>query len=329
MKCIIPVILLLLIPAQGVPAAEETPDGQAVEITVTAQLLQLSGYTQYEMDWRGMTDTGLVVLGSRLEFPVDVTMAGCQVRLLMTTKGGNVWWLQGSVFANLDDPEKVMKDTDWSKVRSNLVMDDSYTESPVEMKSILMTLEGGRRLLQRGHVNLSVWGGLRYQHIKQDITGWDGWYLDSNLVRHDWRGTLHGIVYKVTHIQPHLGLLADVASNGDISLELRVAYAPVITSDYDDHVLRNKIAEASLTGHGFISGARIRWSFSNGPGLRPTLELSGDYIYLHASGSQEQTWYGDDPMTPEDDDTGYKVSGVTHEISSQQVSIGLSLGLVF
>ncbi|MFH1372993.1 MAG: hypothetical protein ABII79_04280 [bacterium] len=328
MKLIMPVILLLLIPAHGVPAAGETPDGQVVEITVAAQLLQLSGYTQYEMDLRGMTDTGLAVLGSRLEFPVDVAMAGCRIRFQMTTKGGNVWWLEGSVFASLDNPGKVMKDTDWSKRLPNRAIDDFYTESPVEMKSILMTLEGGRRLLQRGYVNLSAWGGLRYQHIHQDINGWDGWYLDSNLVRYDWRGTLHGIVYKVTHIQPHLGLLADIAPDGDISLELRAAYAPVITSDFDDHVLRNKIAESSLIGHGVLSGVKLRFLLCPSR-HRPTLELTGDYLYLHASGDQQQTWYGDDPMTPGVDDTGRKVTGIPHEISSRQASIGVSLGLVF
>ncbi len=328
MKRIIPVILLLLIPTHGVPAVGETPDVQAVEITVTAQLLQLSGYTQYEMDYRGWFDGGPVVVGSRLEFPVDVAMAGCRVRFQMTTKGGNVWWLQGGLFANLDDPEKVMKDTDWMNVTRYRVVDVSYTESPAKMKSVLLTLEGGRRLFSWKHLDLSVCVGLRYQHIHQDLNGWNGWYLDTNLVRQEQSGTLHGIVYKVTHIQPHVGLLAEVAPDRDISLELKAAYSPVRTSDYDDHVLRKKIAEASLTGHGFISGARIRWCLSNGTGLRPILELSGDYIYLHASGDQVQHWYGNDPATPYDD-TQLEISGIPHEISSQQASFGVSLGLVF
>lgn len=300
-----------------------------VKFTVTPQLSQDFGLTEYIMDIAVDTDTGLAVLGSKLEFPLDAVSAGVKFRVQPRGDGMDAWWVEGGVVTNIDSPDKVMKDTDWAKKRTNLVVDDSYTESRVEMSSILLTIEATRRILHRENINLAVWAGFRYHRIEQDIIGWDGWFIDSNLVLHKQSGTEQGMLYRITYKLPYIGFLSDVEYDRRISLELKAAYTPVFVSDYDNHLLRNKDATASISGHGFLSGVKLQCRMGDTGTRQPFFELAGEFVYLHASGSQTQRWYGDDPITPDKDETGSVARGIPHEINSRQVSVGLRVGLGF
>ncbi len=300
-----------------------------VKFTLAPQVSQSFGYTEYIMDLVGHSDTGLVVLGSKLEFPLDVLLVGAKFRMRSIGDSLGAWWIEGAAFTNVDDPERVMKDTDWTKKRANLVLDDSYTESRAQMSSILLTIEAARCVVQRENVSLAAWAGFRYHRIEQDITGWEGWYIDSLLVLHRRSGTKQGIFYRVTYKLPHVGLLSEIKYHRRISLELKAAYALVLASDFDDHLLRHKDATASMTGHGILSGANIRCRLPVSGKVQPFFELVAGFAYLHASGSQTQTWYGDDPITPDVDDTGTIRSGIPHEVTSRQAYLGLKVGLGF
>ncbi len=297
--------------------------------TLDPSVSQNFGYTEYVMDIVTYSDTGLVVLGSKLEFPLDVVMAGVRFGMQPMEDSTDAWRVEGGIFTNIDDPDKIMKDTDWKKKRTNLVVDDSYTESRTEMTSLLLTLEATKCVIHRPNVDLALWAGFRYHRVNQDIFGWDGWSIDSNLVMHKQSGAEKGISYRVTYKLPHIGLRSNIRYGQWASVEIKAAYAPVFVSDHDDHLLRHKIGTSSISGNGIISGASIHVSPTSTTTPKLLFCVVSNFAYFHASGSQKQSWYGDDPITPDKDDTGTVVPGIPHEINSLQVSVGLEVGLTF
>ncbi len=300
-----------------------------VKFTLDPQLSHNFGYTEYIMDISFPTVEGNYVLKSELEFPLDVIMAGAKVGLHSTADKLYAWSVKGGYFTNLNDPGGVMKDHDWTTVRPNVVEKFSFTESPSEMSSTLLLFEGTLRVLHRKRFDLALWGGFRYQKIKQDIIGYKGWQLDTNLIRHDISGTERAVVYRVTYKSPHVGLRANIKLGARASLGARAAFAPVWASDFDDHLLRKKTATADITGSGIISGANLDVNLASKSSLKPFVTLVSDLVYFHASGNQTQSWYGDDPATPTEDDTGTVLSGIPHEINTLQINVGLRVGLTF
>lgn len=301
-----------------------------VKFTVAPQLSQNFGLTEYIMDISLPYNEGIYVLKSQLEFPLDVVMAGAAVGLHSTRETLYTWSIEGSYFTNIDNPGGVMKDHDWETDTATWRVEKfSYTESRAEMKSTLITVEGYLRVLQRQRFGLDLWGGFRYQKIEQDIIGYDGWQIDTNGVRHTVSGIEKGIYYKVTYKSPHLGLRSNIRLRHHTVISAKAAFALMWASDFDDHLLRNKTATADITGKGFISGVSISHQMPRTGKIQPFFELASEFVYLHASGNQTQRWYGDDPITPDDDDTGTILSGIPHEINSRQVSVGLRVGLGF
>jgi len=283
-----------------------------VKLSVAPQISHNFGYTEYIMDISILTDSGLFELKSELEFPLDVVMAGVTVGLYSNAEALYAWSIEGGYFINLDDPGGVMKDHDWmTLVWGQEAEKFSYTESRVEMKSTLVTAEASLRVAHGRSFDLDLWGGFRYQKIEQDVIGYDGWQLDTNLVRHELSGTEPAIFYRVVYKSPHFGLRSNIRLGRHTSIGAKAAFALVWTSDYDDHLLRFKDAAADITGRGFISGLSLRHRLPYISGrAQPFFELVGGFIYFHASGSQTQYWYGDDPVT-EDNDTGTIISGVS------------------
>jgi hypothetical protein len=313
-----------------------------VKFTVIPQLSQSFGLTEYIMDIADPQEEGIYVLKSQLEFPLDVAMAGVTVGVHSTRDTLYAWSLEGGYFLNIEDPGGIMKDHDWETVWRVIGTDTvtywgevekfSYTESRAEMKSALITVEGYLRVFQKRRFDIDLWGGFRYQKIEQNIIGYKGWQLkrDSSVARVVYvSSTDSAAYYRVTFNTPYVGLRSNIRLNPNTSLSAKTAFALVWASDFDDHLLRNKIATADITGKGFISGVSLRHQMPHNGKIQPFFELVGEFVYLHASGSQTQSWYGDDPASPDYDDTGVVRSGIPHEINNRQASVGLRVGLGF
>ncbi len=106
----------------------------------------------------------------------------------------------------------------------------------------------------------------------------------------------------------------------------RIAYTRAIISDHDDHLLRFKITESDINGNGLLADFGLRMDFGPTPSKGFFVEFNGDLTYIKASGTSTQSWYGDDPLS-EEDDTGQILTGIPHEISTTQFRIGLVLGM--
>ena len=111
---------------------------------------------------------------------------------------------------------------------------------------------------------------------------------------------------------------------------LSASVGPVFVSDYDNHLLRYKDAEADGTGYGITAEYKGKFLLSHvSANQRFYFGLHTKLTYMNVSGEQTQSWYGDDPATEDYDDTGLKLSKIPHDFSSIQLHLGFHLTMTF
>lgn len=319
-------------------------------ISIAPTLGSSFGKTEYIMDiQQTLTDeSGNIIvddngqpvvwrLKSQLEFPLDVIMGGATVRFELASDPDFLWF-EGGIYTNLEDPGGDLKDSDWEGVTSILDFTQfSYTESEAKMDGLMLNFEGGLRLFNPGKTSISALAGFRYFKIQQDVVGYDGWFRTFNENTLTYSDEIFpqsgsGLVgyYEVTYRQLQLGLVISTQLQPNLTGRIKAAYSPVWFEDYDDHILRNKEAVADGDGNGFIGLASLRYDFDSGGGpLKPFLDAGVEYVLISTSGLQTQSWYGDDPASPDVDDTGLSIGGIPHEVNLNQLNLRLMIGLAF
>lgn len=286
------------------------------------------GNSTYELRAAYYEDDVLKSIKSKLEFPLDVFLVGAEFRAMHWCNDRPKWEVMAGMYASISDPSSVMKDFDWIKDENTPYRKFSYTESDVKMSSTIMRVEASYWLLRWGHFDFAVTAGYRYQHVKQDLIGYDGWQIRDNGDSVTISGIERGIFYTISYNLPSAGVRALYTTDGHFRLDLLAAYVQVFASDYDDHLLRNKVGVADVVGAGVNGRVSARRYLSESGRTKPYIELCADLLYLDATGDQTQTWYGDDPASPEDD-TGSVASGIPHDVTGLQVKLALRFGLSF
>jgi hypothetical protein len=109
--------------------------------------------------------------------------------------------------------------------------------------------------------------------------------------------------------------------------DTKLTYLQVFASDYDDHLLRNKISVADVYGGGGSLRSEFTIHSDKRGAAQPLVALYLEVLYLKATGDQTQTWYGDDPASPNEDDTGQQISGIPHDVESLQINVGIRIGI--
>jgi hypothetical protein len=340
---IIAFILSMVIPCCsifGQTKAEETrpsSDRSKAVLRIAPMIRQSLGKTEYELELFGVDSLlNPVRLRSKLEFPLDAVMLGGKMSIGQDSKGKRDWSIELGIFTDLNDPGDMMKDHDWYTGPTDVGYFDgkfSYTESRTEMTHTVIAIKGEKRITSSQKFALHGFAGYRYQKISQDIIGYEGWQID---IFHDpsftpvYGGddTIKAMLYEVTYKGPFFGVEYGYHLAPSVSFNIEAAIVATSASDYDNHLLRNKDAEAEGSGIGFLSSFSLEldpWT-ATGSG-RPFFEIEGELFTVNISTRQVQKWYGDDPIS-EDDDTG-KEYNIPHDISSTQFNLGVRLGLAF
>ncbi len=301
-----------------------------------------TGETEYVMDIYGIDpDLGVVRLKSQLEFPLDGPMIGWTVAVRFgNTRDGIApeWFGSVGYWQNTEHPDEKMVDSDWSNLYTGTYSKFSHTESSAKMHNRLFTFEVGREMFARSIYGISLFVGLRYQEIEQDIIGVNGWQtfngIDTAYIAEP--DTL-AIRYDVTYLTPHVGLGFGLNVGHRLLLNFNGSIAFVSASDEDDHVLRTKVSTADVSGLGGLGDLKATYKLFGGttePGL--FLSLTGNFAYLHADGTQTQFWYGDadrtlDPETGQIEPipAGTTIAGIPHDITTTQFHFGLDIGYSF
>jgi len=336
------ILIVLLVPAVG--GAQETQPSQTyseplrTEFTAASSTRFSFGKTEYVMDINQLDSDGArYLLKSQLEFPLDVPLFGAEFTLDLLRGQQRTWQFSLGIWTNLTDPNGTMYDSDWSNLETDTYEMFSYTESDAEMSSVLLHARAGRVIHHTPATDVLLYGGLHFQNINQDVIGFKGWQLDELANRYYFDiENVKGIEYEVTYLMPHAGLAIAQTFTPSITAGAHAAYAAVFVSDFDDHVLRYKTAEADITGNGLLAGLDFTVDIGRNRGRQTFISFTGDLILVRASGAQTQTWYEDelgfDPDTGETVvrvEKGTTLTGLPHDINTTQFHAGLMFGVRF
>ena len=307
--------------------------GDGLDFAVSARAKKMSGYTKYRMTISGWYDYSgslvLINLASELEFPLDVYMTDATFTMGGTFMKERRWTLGVTIGADMQDPRGRMKDSDWLQI-PEYGFDHKiiYSESGAALKAAYLDIFGGVGLWPQSSLRLDVLIGYRRQKLTYDIFGLDGWSLDENLnpITFSAFAGEQVLAYRITYSMPYLGIAPAVDIMPSLRADGNISFSPLVTSrDHDDHVLRMKELDGECTGTMFSADAGLAYTIGGPAGrLRWVIGLGYEYMYISASGTETQRWYGDDPSS-EGDETGATLSGLRHKVTSRQNGIHLNL----
>ncbi len=300
------------------------------------------GTTAYDL--RLVTPATGEGVASRLVFPLGTLGTGIRLQAAESREDRLRWILRAGLETNLLGTSGRMKDYDWYTQVGYADLPFSYTESQVRMGSLLASIQADRLLADWGPLDVYASFGYRYQHIHQEIVGYTGWQIAYDTPSGTSpaaagaavgyqvvpvSGSEQALTYRIDYHIPSAGLAARLAPLPRLGLALSAAFLLPYARDVDDHLLRNTLSVGRGIGYGYRLGAELRFRLSGPPDRRSTyLVIDGGLTGLLIPGTQTQSWYGDDPTTPEND-TGTTFTGLPHRISSTQGTLRLSLGFGF
>lgn len=299
------------------------------------------GSTEYELNLNFLTyDPDSIVISrqiiSILDFPLDRFIVGGEIEINSNDTCKNFWYIKLAGTINLTNPNESMTDTDWDKVLGRFDTKFSYTESNAELTGINLRFEAGRKMFKFWGLNIGMLVGINYQNLKFDINDFYGWqkpfdtinfvYTDSLLLG----ANIPALTYDIIYVNPYVGLIAHNKLSKNSTLNLKAALQSVLVKDEDDHLLRFKLSTSSGSGIGFLGGfdLKLKLEDSNSK-LQPFVKLTGEFNIMKVETNQKQEWYGDDPATPNLDDTGEVSDNLPHIIRSKQITAGIQIGLSF
>lgn len=295
---------------------------------------KMSGYTKFHIqgtDYYPPIGSD-VKWESELEFPLDVFLVGAGMSLKESFKTGERWGVNLGAAKSINHPSDCMKDSDWiGAPEYNLREKISFTESDAELKALFICLEGRFALATHPAFTLELLGGYEYRDFSFEIFGVRGWQgFQEKIVYFDTLQGVNVLDYQVRYHILYVGLATGLQILPKLSLEARGAYSPYVKAkDHDDHILRHKTFDGDCNGWGLKAGADLRWIvFKTSGKSNWFMGLGFDLMKIDADGAQDQSWYGDDPVS-EEDDTGKKLTGIKEEVTSKQTTIHAQIGYQF
>jgi hypothetical protein len=285
---------------------------------------RLAGDTHYEMNARSENpaEPGEIVdIRSRLEFPLDLTLLGLEVEWQPGVAEPSGWSLTGGVHTNVSDPSSRMTDEDWVGSRQL-----AHTESDGDLRLVLVTAGTEYRLRESDRSSVSLLLDMEYERIEQHLVGFEGWQgsLFSD-TQYPVSGTAPVVNYAVNYASAQAGADFTYMFRSYYQVSARATAGPAYAWDYDDHLLRGRLAEGSGWGVAVNSrlGIEMLPGFLNADWL--TASLMGGVSFRHVEGEADQRWYREGEDMPE----GTVIEGLPHELESLQYGVTLSIGACF
>jgi hypothetical protein len=304
----------------------------SVKLTLKPSVGMMSGYTKYVMDIRGQFESGEIgSIKSELEFPLDVTVVGFQFGIGPAPHIHNDWGIDVSYATSQGDPSGLMLDSDWMYDPSpgGINGQFSYTESHTSMDATFWSIQARKSIHWQESFAIGVTAEYRHQKIYQEVLDLAGWQKDGSGQLYE--VTYDGLAgtYEVKYNLIAGGFYSTIQIGGRGSFSTRLLGARVSSSDTDNHVLRNKRSNSHGTGAAIIGGATARVNLrSRTARIVPFVQAEGEFLSLSVRTSELQYWYGDDPVT-EEDDTGSSLDAIPHHLTSRQYQLRLALGISF
>ncbi|MEW6686484.1 MAG: hypothetical protein AB1393_09825 [Candidatus Edwardsbacteria bacterium] len=207
----------------------------------------------------------------------------------------------------------------WSNLSSTSKIKVSDLNAVSSMKFFLLTDLWGSLLL-----------GYRYfraSYRLYGITGWQQWEYDGPIVYFDTLQNVNICDYRLSYHLPYLGSRLEIGEN----IVGEFFWTPwARTNDEINLLLRYKKGMANIKGKGWggsIKGVLEIKKFSGGQKI-----LTGggyELVRVNTKGTQEQNFYGDDPGTPDENETGVCFFNIPDEIKLKQQSFNIFVSYTF
>ncbi len=325
---------VLIIVVLAICATQAYPGmlSENLDLSLSVRGKTMTGHTTYTINFSEMhLFQGHSVVAnytSELEFPLDVFVTEYTLSLGGKPIKNLPWSLNVSYATNANDPGNPMKDSDWLQVPlANFDEMISFTESDAVLEADYLDIYGRAAVWNGNRIRIDVLLGYEYQKMSFNVTGVDGWQLDSLMNREYFSGFDGEVVgtYEVKYQMPYAGVAAAIDIISHLGLDATVKASPLVSSsDVDDHVLRYKLSESDATGAMISADGCLNYIlFGPGHGLSWVIGLGYEYTYIDVTGTQTQTWYGDDPATTADD-TGTEITGIRNKSKSSQHGLSVT-----
>lgn len=280
----------------------------------------LRGNTTYHISYY----TGASGIESELEFPLQTFLLGFEGRVgYKNSLGKDVFGLNVKWLTNIDDGSGKMKDSDWLtddldiiEVGSSHPGKDIYSESDMELDAKILDLNAAYKFWLSDKFNIGPMIGYKYQRFEYDVS-------NVNQVGYGpyapfYTATVSGKVldYKVSYNIPYFGLSSELLFKDKFHANIKLAYSPFVSAkDTDDHILRYKLSKGDTKGHAAAASLNAIWEFL------PMwfLNMGGEYMNIHTTGTQHQYFYAGPYM-------GYSAD-VNDKITSEQWLV--KLGVIY
>jgi outer membrane protease len=240
----------------------------------------LKGDTTYHISFDGGA--------SELEFPLKVFLLGPEIgwgyknpkkqeKLRL-----NIIWL-----TNISDGSGKMKDSDWIDGDGQPGL-DIYSESDIKLKANIFHVNLLYNFWPTRNISIGPLIGYKYQQFKYHVSDTDqvGYGIYASLYTVSVSGRT--LDYKVTYHIPYFGLNSDLLLGKKIQANLKLGYTPwAFANDRDDHLLRYKLSKGDTDGYAYFANLNADWNFFP----RLYLTVSGEYMKIHTTGTQHQSFY--------------------------------------
>jgi outer membrane protease len=307
----------------------------AIDVGLDFKSQKMFGHTKFRIEFTEyFPPAQAMVKGeSELEFPLDVFLVGADLRVEGKIKTGELWSVNLGASKSINDPSGYVKDSDWIGLPEyNWREKFSFTESDAELKALLAYVEGRFGLVTKPNFILELLGGYEFQDFSFEVFGIRGWQgFQQDITHFD---TLQGMNvgdYDVEYHIPYFGIAIYAKVLSQLSLEAKGSFSPQVrANDHDDHILRNKTLDGKCNGNAFKVGSHLRFIlFKSSNKSNWFLGAGLNFMKIDTKGKQDQFWYGDDPATPDEDDTGAKETGIKQKVNSEQIIIQAQMGYQF
>lgn len=263
---------------------------------------------------------------SRLEWPMDMKLVHTAYMVNLSDFVEVELGLRAGPWISSGRP---MQDYDWmnealsrSPRRADHEGVDIYSTSIVDSKAF--SYDATMRVFPLNFQYATLGLFFSYQNQEMDFkaydtnqTGFGSWQDQTTSVF----GPIS--TYAVEYDTYLIGLAWRAQAADFLKLTIYTAYIPYAkASDEDNHIRRLRVSRTECTGTGHMLSLSMQFRLSNKWFVSSTCSK----LRISTDGHQKQIWYGNDPASPNYDDTGQVMSGINAEINQDSFHAGISIG---
>lgn len=286
----------------------------------------LNGNTLYHISSYDTAGNGVE---SELEFPLDMFMFNLGGGYIGRNEKGQDAFTIGVLWSmNLGRGSGQLKDSDWLTDPLDISLAgaahpglDIYSTSDVTAKATIVDIRASYNFWPSNRLAVGPLGGFLFQNFQFDASNVK--QVGYGPYAADFTGSVSGrvLTYEATYLVPYAGLHSEMLLGKSFQLAVDLGYSPwAAARDNDDHVLRGKLSKSRASGWAYLAALTAQWDMEDDD----FFTIRGQYLKIHTTGTQTQTWYRDEIVSPtETVPAGTTITGIDDWIASQQLSATL------